>query len=56
MKKPTWNDLNRATPRELMKTYKMTPRQLEQCVSRTVSGATTQQRREFYNTVYNKPK
>lgn len=53
-KKPTWNDLHQAHPKELMRVYKLDERGLNKAVrdhSNDIKCAT--ERRKFYETVYN---
>jgi hypothetical protein len=52
--KITWNDLHSATFKELKKTYKLDDRQLENQVRRHMDGADPKQRRELYQTVWDK--
>jgi hypothetical protein len=52
-KMPTYNDLMTGTSAELKKTYKITDRQLEVATRRQMDGANSQERREFYESVYN---
>ena len=51
-KKITWSDLHSASLQELKKTYKLTDRQVEVGVRRHLDGASTEQRRAMYETVY----
>lgn len=55
-KKVTWNDLHSATFQEIKKTYKLNDRQLEVSVRNHMDGANHQERREFYQTVWDKKK
>ncbi len=52
MSKVTWNDLKNATPNELKKTYKLNDTQLEHQVRRHLDGATMEDRKSVYETVY----
>ncbi len=54
MSKPTFLDLTQGLPSEVKKTYKLTDRQFEQQVRRHHDGANASERREFYESVYNK--
>lgn len=54
MQKVTWGDLHNATFKELKKTYKLNDRQLENQVRKHMDGANNKERRELYNTVWNK--
>lgn len=55
-KKITWSDLYNATFAELKKTYKLNDRQLEVSVRNHMDGATPQERRDLYKTVWDKKK
>jgi len=55
-KRLTWNDLQNASFTELKKTYKLNDMQLEKGVRRHMDGANPQERRELYETVWNKDK
>lgn len=50
--KITWGDIHNATFSELKKTYKLSDRQLEMGVRRHLDGASSEQRREVYKTVW----
>jgi hypothetical protein len=52
MGKPTWNDINEATPKELMKTYKLDQRGLENAHRRHLHGANTIEMRKEYEKLY----
>ena len=54
--KVTWNDLQEADQDELKKIYKIDSRQLEQQVRRHWDGASPQERRQLYETVYGRGK
>ncbi len=54
MSKVSWNDLHNATFKELKKTYKLNDMQLEHQVRRHMDGASMEQRKELYETVYSK--
>ena len=54
MGKVTWNDLHNATPKELKSTYKLNDTQLEHSVRKHMDGASMEQRRGLYETVYDK--
>lgn len=54
MSKVTWNDLSSATPKELKKTYKLNDQQLEMQVRRHMDGASMEQRKDLYKTVWSK--
>ena len=54
MSKPTWNDLHEGTPRELMKTYKLNQRQLENAHRRHLDGSNAAERRAEYEQLYRK--
>lgn len=54
--KVTWNDLHQAYPKELMKTYKLNERQLQQQLTKHLDGATQKDRYKLYEDVYNKRK
>jgi len=54
MSKITWNDLHSATHNELKKTYKLNDTQLELQVRRHMDGATMEQRKDLYKTVWSK--
>ena len=50
--KPTFNDFREAKPTELMKTYKLTPRELENAQRRVCHGASQQDLRKEYDKFY----
>lgn len=50
---PTYNDLMTGTSAELKKTYKLNDKQLEVATRRQMDGASSSDRREFYESVYN---
>lgn len=52
MKKVSWNDLHNLTSSEIKKKYKINDSQLEMGTRRHLDGANTQERRQFYETVY----
>lgn len=54
MSKVTWNDLHTATQSELKKTYKLSDTQLEVQVRKHMDGASMEQRKGLYQTVYSK--
>jgi hypothetical protein len=54
MSKVSWNDLHNATQSELKKTYKLSDRQLEVQVRKHMDGASMEQRKGLYQTVYAK--
>ena len=54
MAKVTWNDLHNASQKELKKTYKLSDRQLEVQVRKHMDGASMEQRKGLYQTVYSK--
>lgn len=54
MSKVTWNDLHNASQSELKKTYKLSDRQLEVQVRKHMDGASMEQRKGLYQTVYSK--
>jgi hypothetical protein len=54
MAKVSWNDLHNATQNELKKTYKLNDTQLELQVRRHMDGASMEQRKGLYQTVYSK--
>ncbi len=54
MSKVSWNDLHNATQSELKKTYKLSDRQLEVQVRKHMDGASMEQRKDLYKTVYAK--
>lgn len=54
MRKVTWNDLHNATQKELKKTYKLNDMQLEHQVRKHMDGASMEQRKGLYQTVYAK--
>lgn len=47
-----WNDFGNYTAKEIMKKYKVTPRQMEQQLSSHLYGATRKETKEVYQTVY----
>lgn len=51
-RKPTFNDFKNARPKELMKTYKLTPRQLEMAQREVCYGASQTQLRGEYEKFY----
>lgn len=53
MSKVTYNDIMQGTQQELKKTYKLNDRQLEVAVRKHMDGANHNERREFYESVYN---
>jgi hypothetical protein len=53
-KLPTWNDLKDATPKELMRVYKLSPRQLENAHRKHLYGANATERRAEYDQLYRK--
>ena len=52
--KPTWRDLSEATPKELMKTYKLDQRGLENAHRTHLDGANPAERRKEYEQLYRK--
>jgi hypothetical protein len=53
MKKlPTYSDFRDGTPRELMKTYKLSPRQLEVAQRKVNPGYSQNDMRKAYDTFY----
>jgi G:T-mismatch repair DNA endonuclease (very short patch repair protein) len=54
--KVTWNDVHEATRSELMATYKLNDRQLEQHLRKHLDGANAKDRRETYEKLYGKRK
>jgi len=56
VKKVSYHDLMTASGSEIKKTYKLNDRQLEQAVRRHHDGANANERRAFYEQVYNKKK
>lgn len=54
MGKPTWNDFKEARPSELMKTYKLTPRELENAHRKHLDGGNAAERRSEYDQLYRK--
>lgn len=50
--KVTWNDLHSATFQELKRTYKLNDMQLEQQVRKHMDGASPEERRGLYKTVW----
>lgn len=54
MSKVSWNDLHNATQKELKKTYKLNDTQLEVQVRKHMDGASMEQRKDLYKTVYAK--
>jgi hypothetical protein len=52
--KVTWNDLHSATFKELKKTYNLNDRQLENAVQKHLDGASSQEKRQLYKTVWDK--
>lgn len=51
-RKPTFNDFKNAKPKELMKTYKLTARQLEVAQRDVCYGANQAQLRKEYDSFY----
>jgi hypothetical protein len=51
-KQPTINDFNEATPKELMKTYKLDQRGLENAQRRVMDGAGQQDFKKAYEPFY----
>ena len=51
-RKPTYNDFREAKPKELMRVYKMNPRQLEMAHRDVLSGAKTVEMRKEYDKFY----
>jgi hypothetical protein len=56
MLKVTWSNIHEATQHELKKAYKLSDRQLEQQLRNHLDGATAEERRDVYETMYNKRK
>lgn len=56
MGKPTWNDLQEATSKELKEVYKLDDRQLEKAVRRHYDGSNATEKRRLYEQVYGKRK
>jgi hypothetical protein len=54
MGKPTWNDLKEATPKELMRVYKLDQRGLENAHRKHLDGANATERRTEYDQLYRK--
>lgn len=54
MSKVTWNDLHNATFKEIKKIYKLNDMQLENSVRRHMDGASPEERRNLYKTVWYK--
>jgi hypothetical protein len=54
MGKPTWQDFKDGRPKELMKTYKLTPKQLEIAHRKHLDGANQAERRQEYDQLYRK--
>jgi hypothetical protein len=52
MAKPTYNDLMTAPQSDLKRVYKLDSRQLEVAARRHLDGATSQERRGFYQDVF----
>lgn len=52
--KPTYNDFREAKPAELMKTYKLTPRELENAQRKHLQGANQSDMRKEYDQFYRK--
>lgn len=50
--KPTYSDFKDGTPKELMKTYKLSPRELEQAQRRVLDGAKQSDIRKEYDPFY----
>lgn len=53
MSKIKWHEYGNYTSKELMKKHKLTPRQLEQTLSREIRGANRRETKEIYKKVYN---
>lgn len=53
-KQPTWNDLHEGKPAELMRTYKLSPKQLEMVHRIHLDGASTPEKRKEYEQLYRK--
>jgi hypothetical protein len=52
MKKVTWNDLYEATPKELIRAYKLIGNQLEVQVRRHLDGSNSKERRDLYDQLF----
>ncbi len=52
MSKPTYNDLMTAPQSDLKRVYKLDSKQLEVATRRHLDGATSQERRGFYQQVF----
>ncbi len=52
MSQPTFNDFRNASPKELMKTYKLNPKQLEMAQRRVCDGAKQSDLRKEYEKFY----
>jgi hypothetical protein len=55
-KKVTWNDLHQASFKDIKRVYKLNDMQLEQQVRNHMDGANPQERRNLYETVWDKKK
>lgn len=55
-KKVSWNDFHEATAKDLMTSYKLSERQLQQQLHRHLDGATHSDRQQIYKDVYLKRK
>lgn len=55
-KKLSWNDITQGNFRDLQRVYKINDRQLENAVRRHMDGANPKERRELYETVWNRKK
>lgn len=55
-KKILWNDIQSGTQQEIKKAYKLTDNQLEKAVRQHIDGASTTERREFYQNFYQRRK
>lgn len=53
-KKITWNDFNSENVSDLMNFYKVSERGLQQHLTKHLDGASYQERKKFYEKVYNK--
>lgn len=55
-KRVSWNDLTQGNFRDIKRVYKLDDRQLENAVRRHMDGANPQERRNLYETVWNRKK
>lgn len=50
----TWNDVQEAHQDDLKRIYRKSPRELEQSIRRHLDGASPEERRQAYETLYGK--